>query len=82
MLQSVVKDHEKVNKALTMIQSRERITNQDYLILYELVSVLLPFKEAMRQVEEENIVTCSCTCPVMVGLMKAPGQLKNSNLSC
>ena len=43
MLQSVLKNHEVVNKALTMIQSRERITNQDYLTLNELVSVLLPF---------------------------------------
>ena len=71
MFQSVLKDHEEVNKALTMIQSRERITNQDYLTLNELVSVLLPFKEAMQQVEEENIVTCSCICPVVVGFMKA-----------
>ena len=47
MLQSVLKDHEEVNAALVMILLRDRITNQDYLALSELVSVLLPFKEAM-----------------------------------
>ena len=81
MLQSVLKDHEEVNKALTIIQLRERITNQDYLALNELVSVLLPFKEALQQIEGENIVTCSCICLVVVGLMKALDQLNNSNLS-
>ena len=81
MLQGVLKDHEEVNKALTIIQSRERSTNQDYLALNELVSALLPFKEAMQQIEGENIVTCSCICPVVVGLKKALEQLKNSNLS-
>ncbi|XP_076819509.1 zinc finger BED domain-containing protein 4-like [Clavelina lepadiformis] len=80
MLQSVLKDHEKVNAALTLIQSREKITNQDYLALSELVSVLLPFKEAMQQVEGENIVTSSCICPVVLGLLKAMEQLKHSNL--
>ena len=79
MLQSVLK--EEVNKALTMIQSRERITNQDYLALNELVSRLLPFKKAMQQVEGENIVTCSCICPVVISLTKALEQLKNLNLS-
>ena len=77
MLQSVLKDHKEVNKALTITQSRERITNQDYLALNELVSVMLPFKEAMQQIEGENIVTCFCICPVVVGLMKALKQLKN-----
>ena len=80
MLQSVLKDHEEVNEALPMIQSRERITNQDYLALHELVSVLLPFKKAMQQVEGEKILSCSCICPIVVGLMKALEQLKNSNL--
>ena len=80
MLQSVLKDHEEVNAALTLIQSREKLTNQDYLALSELVSVLLPFKEAMQQVEGENIVTSSCICPVVLGLLKAMEQLKNSNL--
>ena len=79
MLQSVLKDYEEVIKALTLIQSRERITNQDHLAFNELVSVLLPFKEAMQQAEGENIVTCSCICPVVVGLMKALEQQKNSN---
>ena len=50
MLQSVLKDHEEVNKALTMIQSRERITNQDFLALNKLVNVLLSFTKAMQQV--------------------------------
>ena len=81
MLQSVLKDHEEVNKALTIIQSRERIRNQDYLVLNELVSVLLPVKEALQQIEGENIVTCSCICLVVDGLMKALEQLNNSNLS-
>jgi len=81
MLQSVLKDHEEVNATLTMIQSRDKRTNQDYLALSELVSVLLPFKEAVQQVEGENVVTSSCICPVVVGLMKTLGQLKNSNLS-
>ena len=76
MLQSVLKDHE-VNKALTIIQSRERITNQDYLALNKLVGVLLPFKEAIQQIEGENIAMCSCICPVVVGLIKALEQLKN-----
>ena len=58
-----------------MTQPRERITNQDCLTLNELVIVLLPFKEAMQQVEGENIVTCSCICPVVVGLIKALEQL-------
>ena len=80
-MQSVWKDHKEVNKTLTTTQSPERITNQDYFALNEFVSVLLPFKEAMQQIKEENIVTCSCTCPVVVGLMKALEQLKNSNLS-
>ena len=31
MLQSVLKDHEEVNPALALIQSPNRITNQDYL---------------------------------------------------
>ena len=35
----------------------------------------------MQQIEGENIVTCSCICPVVVNLMKALEQLKNSNLS-
>ena len=76
-----MKDHEEVNKAFIMTQPRERITNQDCLTLNELVIVLLPFKEAMQQVEGENIVTCSCIFPVVVGLIKALEQLKNSNLS-
>ena len=80
MLQSVLKDHEEVNAALTMIQSRDRITNQDYLALTELVSVLLPFKEATQQVEGEKIVTSSCICPVVVGLRREMERLKNSNL--
>ncbi|XP_076819504.1 zinc finger BED domain-containing protein 4-like [Clavelina lepadiformis] len=80
MLQSVLNDHEEVNAALTLIQSREKITNQDYLALSELVSVLLPFKEVMQQVEGENIVTSSCICPVVLGLLKAMEKLKNSNL--
>ena len=81
MLQSVLKDHKEVNKVLTINQSRERITNQDYVALNELVNVLLPFREAMQQTVGENIVTCSCICSVVVGLMKAQEQLKNSNLS-
>ncbi|XP_076806287.1 zinc finger BED domain-containing protein 4-like [Clavelina lepadiformis] len=80
MLQSVLKHHEEVNAALTLIQSRGKITNQDYLALSELMSVLLPFKEAMQQVEGENIVTSSCICPVVLGLLKAMELLKNSNL--
>ena len=80
MLQSVLKDHEEVNVALTLIQSREKLTNQDYLALSELVSVLLPFKETIQQVEGENIVMSSCICPVLLGLQKAMEQLKNSNL--
>ena len=52
------------------------------MALSELVSVLLPFKEAMQQVEGENIVTSSCICPVVRGLLKAMEQLKNSNLHC
>ena len=67
MLQSVLKDHKEVNKALTITQSRERVTNQDYLALNELVSVMLPFKKAMQPIEGENIVTCSCICTVVVG---------------
>ena len=51
MLQSVLKDHEEVNAAFALIQSPNRITNQDYLALNELVRVLLPFKEAMQQIE-------------------------------
>ena len=43
--------------------------------------MLLPFKEAMQQVEGENIVTRSCIYRVVVGLMKALEQPKNSNLS-
>ena len=35
----------------------------------------------MQQIEGETIVTCSCICPVLIGLMKALEQLKNSNLS-
>lgn len=81
MLQSVLKDHEEVNAALTLIQSREKITNQDYLALSELVNVLLPFKEAMQQVEGEKIVTSSCISPVVVGLLKSMEQLINSNLN-
>ena len=81
MLQSVLKDHKEVNKALTITQSRERITNQDYLALNKLESVALLFKEAMQQIKGENIVTCSYICPVVVGLIKALEQLKNSNLS-
>ena len=46
-----LKDHEEVIKAFTIIQLRERFTNQDYLALNELVSVLLPFKEAMQQIK-------------------------------
>jgi len=80
MLQSVLKDYEEVNAALTLIQSRVKITNQDYMALSELVNVLLPFKEAMQQVEGENIVTSSCICPVVVGLLKSMEELKNSNL--
>ena len=67
MLQSVLKDHKEVNKTLTITQSRERITNQDYLALNKFVSVLLPFKEAMQQIEGENIVACTCICPVVAG---------------
>ena len=54
MLRSVLKDHEEVNKTFTIFQSRERSTNQDYLALNELVSVLLPFKEAMQQIERRK----------------------------
>ena len=50
-----LKDHKQVNKALTIIQSRERITKQDYSALNKLVSVLLPFKKAMQQIEGENM---------------------------
>ena len=45
------------------------------------LSVLLPFKDAVEQIEGENIVMCSCICPVVVGVMKALEQLKSSNLS-
>ena len=51
------------------------------MALNELLSLLLPFKEAMQQIEGENIVTFSCICHVVVGLMKALEQQKNSNLS-
>ena len=54
-----LKDHEEVNAALALIQSPNGITNQDYLALNGLVRVLLPFKEAMQQIEGENIVTSS-----------------------
>ena len=80
MLQSVLKDHEEVNTALALIQSPNRITNQDYLALNELIRVLLPFKEPMQQIEGENIVTSSSICPVVIGLIKAMKQLKNANL--
>ena len=43
--------------------------------------MLLPFMEAKQQVEGENVVKCSCICPVVVGVMKALEQLKTSNLS-
>ena len=76
MSKSVLKNHEEVNEALTMIQLRERITNQDYLALSELVNVLLPFKEAMHQVEGENIVTSSCICIFVVGLKPRNGTIK------
>ena len=81
MLQTVLKDHEEVNIALALIQSPNRITNQDYLALNELVRVLLPFKEAMQQIEKKNIVTSSSICPVVIGLVKAMEQLKNANLN-
>ena len=81
MLQSVLKDHQEVNAALALIQSPNRITNQDYLALNEFVRVLPPFKEAMQQIERENIVTSSSICPVVVGLKKAMEQLKNANLN-
>ena len=80
MLQSVLKDHEEVNTALALIQSPNRITNQDYLALNELIRVLLPFKEPMQQIKGENIVTSSSICPVVIGLVKAMKQLKNANL--
>ena len=35
----------------------------------------------MQQIEGENIVTCSRNCSVVIGLMKAFEQPKNSNLS-
>jgi len=41
---SVLKNHEEVNAALTMSQSCDKISNQCYLGLSELVSVLLSFK--------------------------------------
>ena len=81
MLQSVLKDHEEVNTALALIQSPNRFTNQDYLALNELVRVLLPFKDAIQQIEGENIVTSSSICPVVIGLVKAMEQLKNANLN-
>ena len=81
MLQSVLKEHEEVNAALALIQSPNRITNQDYLALNKLVRVLLPFKEAMQQIEGENIATSSSICPVVVGLVKAMEQIKNANLN-
>ena len=81
MLQSVLKDHEEVNAALVLNQSPNRITNQDYLALNELVRVLLPFKEAIQQIEGENILASLSICPVVVGLVKAMVQLKNANLS-
>ena len=81
MLQSVLKDHKEVNTALVLIQSPNRITNQDYLALNELVRVLLPFKEAIQQIEGENIVTSSSICSVVIGLVKAMEQLKNANLN-
>ena len=71
MLQSILKDHKEVNAALALNQSPNRITNQDYFALNKLVRVLLPFKEAMQQIEGENIVTSSSVCPVVVGLVKA-----------
>ena len=48
---NVLKDHKEVNKGLTTTQLRERITNQNYLALNELVNVVLPFKEAMQEIE-------------------------------
>ena len=80
-VQSILRDHEEVNAALTLIQSLERITDQDYLALTELVKVLLSFKEAMQQVEGEKIVTSSCICPVVVSLLKSMEELKTSNLT-
>ena len=80
MLQSVLKDHKEVNTALALIQLPNRITNQDYLALNELIRVLLPFKEPMQQIEGENIVTSLSICPVVIGLVKAMEQLKNANL--
>ena len=81
MFQSVLKDHKEVNTALALIKLPNRITNQDYLALNELVRVLLPFKEPMQQIEGENIVTPSSICPVVIGLVKAMKQLKNANLN-
>ena len=81
MLQSVLKDHKEVNTALALIQSPNRITNQDYLALNELVRVLLPFKKPMQQIEGKNFVTSSSICPVVIGLVKAMEQLKNANLN-
>ena len=62
----------------------KKITNQDYLALNKVVSVLtvlLSFKKAMQQIKGENIVTRSCICPVLVSLRKALEQLKNLNHS-
>ena len=79
MLQSVLKDCEEVNQTLGLIQSSEKITKQDYLELTELINVLLPFKEALLQVEGNGIVTTSCICPIVVGLLNAMEQFKKSN---
>ena len=45
------------------------------------MSVLLPFKEARKQVEGENIVEFSCICPVVVALMKELEKLDNLSLN-
>ena len=81
MLQSLLKDREEVNAALTIIQSRIKNNKKDYLAITNFVSVLLPFKKEIKQVEGKNIVTSSCICPVVVSLTKAFDKVKYSNLS-
>ena len=53
MLESVLKDHEEINKSLTIAQSRKRITNQDYFELNKLVSVLLLLRNQCNKLKEK-----------------------------
>ena len=69
----------KKRKKITAVRTNLHITANN-LGLNKFVGVLLPFKEAMHQVEE-NIVTCFCICFFVVGLMKTLEQLKNSTFT-